>query len=114
MMEAQEQTRPQVTTQRNLDHLEYDDNLYDYMRSLIPFNIATTNAEMNAYLLNTHGLERGQFLNVFYNDGVGKQELCYELMLSTVLPKEWSLEELNAEPQGQSSQTQGVSASHPS
>ena len=35
--------RASVMTERNLDHLEYDDNLYDYMKSLIPFNIATTN-----------------------------------------------------------------------
>ena len=27
------------TTARNLDHLEYDENLYDFMKSLIPFNL---------------------------------------------------------------------------
>ena len=62
----------QVVTERNLDHLEYDDNLYDYMKSLIPFNISTTTPALDQHLLNTHGLERGQFLNVYFNDVVGK------------------------------------------
>ena len=96
------EARKSTTTERNLDHLEYDENLYDFMKSLIPFNIATSNTSINSHLLNTHGLEKGQHLNVYYNDVVGKRELCYELILSAILPKEWSLEEeLGLDGQGQ-------------
>ena len=78
---------------RNLDHLEYDENLFDYMKSLIPFNLVSSNASVNTHILNVNGLEKGQFLTINFNDTVGKRELCYELILSAILPKEWSLED---------------------
>jgi hypothetical protein len=70
--------------------LEYDSNLYDYMKSLIPFSITSTNKSLNKYLLNgDYGLEKDQFLNIYFNDSVGKRELVNELVLSAILPKEW-------------------------
>ena len=36
-----------VSTRRNLDHLEPDENLYDYMKSLIPFSITSQNKSIN-------------------------------------------------------------------
>lgn len=79
---------PVVT--RNLDHLAYSENLYDFMKSLIPFAITTTNKSINNYLLNgDSGLEKNEFLNIYYNDSIGKRELVQELILSTCLPKEW-------------------------
>jgi len=73
-----------------LDHLSYDANLYEYMKSLIPFAITSTNKSLNKYLLNgDFGLEKDQFLNVYFNDSVGKRELVNELLLSAILPKEW-------------------------
>lgn len=78
------------TTTRNLDHLSYDENLYDFMKSLIPFSVTTTSKSINSYLLNGEsGLEKNEFLNVYYNDAAGKRELLYELILSSCLPKEW-------------------------
>lgn len=82
-----------VTSERNLDHMQYDEDLYDYMKSLIPFNMVTSNNSINNFLLGPNGLEKDKFLNIFYNDTVGKRELCYELILSAILPKEWSLED---------------------
>lgn len=35
------------------------------------------------------GLEKNEFINVYYNDTVGKRELLYELILTASLPKEW-------------------------
>ena len=40
-------------------------------------------------MLNETGLEKGSILNIYYNDTVGKRELIYELLLSTLSPKEW-------------------------
>ena len=82
-----------LETGRNLDHLEYDENLYDFMRSLIPFNLVTANKSINDYLLGGFGLEKGQFLNLYFNDTVGKRELIQELILSAILPKEWAQED---------------------
>jgi len=65
----------QANTRRNLDHLEYDENLYDFMRSLIPFSLTSANPSINDYLLGDNGIEKGQFLNVYFNDTVGKREL---------------------------------------
>lgn len=79
-----------ISTKRNLDHLQYDENLYDYMRFLIPFNITTQNKSVNKHLLSDYGLEKNQFLNIHFNDSVGKFELINDLILSTILPKEWS------------------------
>ena len=87
------EARKLTTTERNLDHMEYDDNLYDFMKSLIPFSIQTSNTSLNNHLLNTHGLEKGQCLNIFYNDVLGKRNICDDLILNAILPKEWSLEE---------------------
>ena len=85
---------PQQSMDRNLEHLTLDENLYDFMKSLIPFNLCSANSAINEHVLNSgHGLEKGQFLNVYFNDGVGKRELIYELILSAILPKEWSLED---------------------
>ena len=78
-----------ISTKRNLDHLQYDSNLYDFMKSIIPFNITTSNSAINKYMLNETGLEKGSILNIYYNDTVGKRELLYELLLSTLSPKEW-------------------------
>ena len=47
-----------MTTTRNLDHLEYDENLYDFMKSLIAFNLQSNNNSINQYLLNKDGLEK--------------------------------------------------------
>jgi hypothetical protein len=82
-----------LETRRNLDHLEYDENLYDFMRSLIPFSLTSVNKSVNDYLLGGYGMEKGQFLNVYFNDSVGKRELIQELILSAILPKEWSQED---------------------
>lgn len=38
---------PGCGKQRNLDHLNYSENLYDFMRSLIPFSIKTSRASIN-------------------------------------------------------------------
>jgi hypothetical protein len=60
------------------------------MKSIIPFNIVTSNNAINKFLLNGgNGLEKGDILNIYYNDTVGKREIIYELLLSTLLPKEW-------------------------
>ena len=77
-------------TKRNLDHLEYDDNLYDFMKSLIPFSLATSNKSVNNFLLGGFGLEKEQYLNLYFNDTVGKRELVQELLLGAILPREWS------------------------
>jgi hypothetical protein len=75
---------------RNLDHLAYSENLYDFMKSLIPFAITTTNKSINRHMLNGEaGLEKNEFLNIYYNDPIGKREVIQELMLSCCLPKEW-------------------------
>ena len=66
------------------------------MKSLIPFNLVTGNKSLNKHLLEENGLEKGQFLNIYFNDVVGKRELTYELILSAILPKEWSLEDSSA------------------
>jgi hypothetical protein len=60
------------------------------MKSLIPFSITTSNKSLNHYLLSgDSGLEKNEFINVYYNDTAGKRELIYELVLSATLPKEW-------------------------
>ena len=95
----------QAAQPRNLDHLDMDENLYDFMKSLIPFNLCTTNSSLNTHLFTDgNGLEKGQFLNVFFNDCIGKRELCYELILNAILPKEWSLED-DLGPDGQPNPT---------
>lgn len=92
-MEARASSSHQ-TLDRNLEHLALDENLYDFMKSLIPFNLCSANSAINDHVLNSgHGLEKGQFLNIYYNDTVGKRELTYELILSAILPKEWSLDD---------------------
>jgi len=80
-----------ISTKRNLDHLTYDENLYDYMRFLVPFQLTSQNKSINKHLLREDGLEKNSFLNVHFNDTVGKNELIFDLLLSTILPKEWSL-----------------------
>ena len=50
-------------------------------------------------------MEKGQLLNVYFNDSVGKRELCYELILSAILPKEWSVED-DQQVDGQANTTQ--------
>ena len=60
------------------------------MKSLIPFSITTGNKSINYYLLNGEsGLEKNEFVNIYYNDTAGKREVLYELILSATLPKEW-------------------------
>ena len=76
---------------RNLDHLQYDDNLFDYMKSLIPFSLRSSNEKINEHVLKG-GLEKNEWLKIYFNDVVGKRELCYELILNAILPKEWSLD----------------------
>ena len=86
--------QPQFVTNRNLDHLSYDMNLYDLMKSLSPFSITTSNKSINHYLLNGEsGLEKNEFVNVYYNDTDGKREFVYEMILSAALPKEWGSNE---------------------
>ena len=80
-------------TKRNLDHLEYDENLYDLMKSMIPFNMISSNNSVNQYLLNKDGLEKQECLNIYFNDQVGKRELVQDLVLSAILPREWSQED---------------------
>lgn len=60
------------------------------MRFLIPFAITAQNKSVNKHLLNEDGLEKNSFLNINFNDSVGKNELVSDLILSTILPKEWS------------------------
>jgi hypothetical protein len=79
-----------ISTKRNLDHLNYDENLYDFMRFLTPFNLTAQNKSINKHLLAEYGLEKNAFLNINFNDTVGKNELVSDLLLSTILPKEWS------------------------
>lgn len=79
-----------LLSNRNLDHLTYSENLYDFMKSLIPFSITTSNKSINNYLLNGEsGLEKNEYINVYYNDTVGKREFIYEMILTGCLPKEW-------------------------
>lgn len=60
------------------------------MKFLIPFSITTSNKSINYYLLNGEsGLEKNEFINIYYNDTIGKRELLYDLILSACLPKEW-------------------------
>jgi len=48
------------------------------------------------------GLEKNEFLNIYFNDSIGKRELLYELMLNATLPKEWGTSEEPKEiPEGQ-------------
>jgi hypothetical protein len=64
------------------------------MKSLIPFSITTSNKSINYYLLNGEsGLEKNEFINIYYNDTAGKREVIYELILSATLPKEWGSSE---------------------
>ena len=64
------------------------------MKSLIPFSITTSNKSLNHYLLSgDSGLEKNEFINVYYNDTAGKRELIYEMVLSATLPKEWGQSE---------------------
>lgn len=64
------------------------------MKSLIPFSITTSNKSINHYLLNGEsGLEKNEFINVYYNDVTGKREVLYEMILSATLPKEWGSSE---------------------
>jgi hypothetical protein len=43
------------------------------MKSLIPFSITTSNKSINYYLLGGEsGLEKNEFVNVYYNDTAGK------------------------------------------
>jgi hypothetical protein len=49
-----------IETKRNLDHLEADENLYDYMKSLIPFTLTSQNQSVNKHLFQGQGgLEKG-------------------------------------------------------
>ena len=99
----------QQSTERNLEHMTLDENLYDFMKSLIPFNLCSANNAINEHVLNSgHGLEKGQFLNIYFNDVIGKRELTYELILSAILPKEWSLED------DQCAATDGQTVTNPS
>ena len=69
-------------------------NLYDFMKSLIPFSITSGNKSINHYLLNGEsGLEKSEFVNIYFNDSDGKRELVYEMVLSAILPKEWGSNE---------------------
>jgi len=61
------------------------------MRFLVPFQLTSQNKSINKHLLREDGLEKNSFLNVHFNDTVGKNELIFDLLLSTILPKEWSL-----------------------
>ena len=64
------------------------------MKSLIPFSVTTQNQSLNHYLLNGEaGLEKNELINVYYNDQVGKREVIYELIMSSILPKEWGTSE---------------------
>lgn len=61
------------------------------MKSQIPFSLQTlTNQHINHYILNQgRGLEKQDVLNLFYNDTIGKRELVNELLLATLMPKQW-------------------------
>lgn len=81
---------PTQVLSRNFDHLDYDENLYDFMKSQIPFYITSlSNQHINHFILNDRGLEKNDVLNIYYNDPVGKREFVNELLLSTLLPKQW-------------------------
>ena len=73
--------------------MEFEENLYEFMKSLIPFNLQSTNKSINKHILSG-GLEKGTFLNVYFNDTIGKREVTYDMILSAILPKEWSLEDV--------------------
>ena len=74
---------------RNFDHLDYDENLYDFMKSQIPNYITSCNQHINSYILNDRGLEKNDVLNIYYNDAIGKREFINDLLLTTILPKQW-------------------------
>ena len=63
------------------------------MKSLIPFNLQSNNKSINKHILGG-GLEKGTCLNVYFNDTIGKREITYDMILSAILPKEWSLEDV--------------------
>eukprot|EP00347_Sterkiella_histriomuscorum_P009559 403340741 len=87
---SQQSGAPILQTNRNFDHLDYDENLYDFMKSQIPFYINSSNEHINTYILNeSRGLEKQQVLNIYYNDTVGKREFVNELLMSTILMKQW-------------------------
>ncbi len=78
-----------INTNRNLDHLLYDENLYDFMKSQIPFYIKNLyQPDINTYLLRgDRGLEKNSFLTLFYNDTIGKREFVNDLLLSAIVMK---------------------------
>ena len=49
-----------------------------------------SNQHINHYILNQgRGLEKQDVLNLYYNDPIGKREFVNELLLATLLPKQW-------------------------
>jgi hypothetical protein len=60
------------------------------MKSLIPFTITLNNDPIRKYLFDNVGLQRNDILNIYFNDTIGKREFVSELLLSTILPREWS------------------------
>ena len=58
-LSASLQGKEQMASERDLAHLDYDENLYDFMKSLIPFNLVTANKSLNKHLLEENGLEKG-------------------------------------------------------
>jgi hypothetical protein len=68
------------------------------MKSLIPFSLQTPNKNVNTFLLPEGGLAKNQTLNIYFNDSIGKRELVYDLMLASILPKEWGNGDSNVEP----------------
>lgn len=69
---AQMYDSQQLGVQRNLDHLNYSENLYDFMRSLIPFSVHSNCQSLNQYLLRNEGIQKDDLFNIYYNDTVGK------------------------------------------
>ena len=75
---------------RNLDHMLKDETLYDYMKSLLQFNIMSSHQCINHYMLYKDGLVKGSSLMVSYNDPTGKREFQQDLLMNTVIPSEWN------------------------
>ena len=77
---------------RNFDHLDYDENLYDFMKSQIPFYINhPTNAHLSQYLLSGRGLEKDDVLTIYFNDPIGKS-ICINFSRQTRVNRRPSFE----------------------
>ena len=74
---------------RNLDHLNSNETLFDYMKSLLAFTIKSSAKCINDYMLNKNGISKGAHYWVSYQDVAGKKEFLNDLILNTIIPSFW-------------------------